>query len=249
MYKFFSISVILYSIFQCISAKGTVTLDSLTFDKILSKFQATLVKFDVAYPYGPKHDEFVKFAESIHNLDNMLMAEVGIKDYGEKDNEDLAKRFNAVDKEKYPVVKLFIQGKKDPITFEAENDDDFTVDKLRSFVKLNNEDIYIGAPGCYEHFDKISREFALEKNAQKRKDLLLKAEGLWDKAEGFQEQKSAEIYVKTMRKVIEKGDTFISAEKERINKILKGDVSKEKKQDFTLRLNILDSFVLVHDEL
>lgn len=158
-------------------------------------------------------------------------------------------RFDVIDKEKYPVVKLFIQDKKDPITFEADNDEDFTVDKLRSFVKLNNQDIYIGAPGCYEHFDKIAKEFRVEKNTQKRKDFLLKAEELWDKAEGFQEQKSAEIYVKTMRKVIDKGDQFITAEKERINKILKGDVSKEKKYDFNLRLNILDSFTLVHDEL
>lgn len=154
-----------------------------------------------------------------------------------------------MDKEKYPVVKLFIQGKKDPITFEAENDEDFTVDRLRSFVKLSNKDIYIGAPGCYEHYDKLSKEFSAEKNTQKRKEILLKAEELWDKAEGFQEQKSAEIYVKTMRKVIEKGDQFITAEKERINKILKGDVSKDKKHDFNLRLNILDSFALVHDEL
>lgn len=46
----------------------------------------------MAYPYGPKHDEFVKFAESVHNIDNMLIAEVGIKDYGDHDNEDLAKR-------------------------------------------------------------------------------------------------------------------------------------------------------------
>lgn len=60
--------------------------------QVLSKFQSTLVKFDVAYPYGPKHDEFVKFAESVHNIDSLLVAEVGIKDYGDKDNEDLAKR-------------------------------------------------------------------------------------------------------------------------------------------------------------
>lgn len=50
------------------------------------------MKFDAAYPYGPKHDEFVKFAESVANVDSLLVAEVGIKDYGEKDNADLGKR-------------------------------------------------------------------------------------------------------------------------------------------------------------
>lgn len=154
-----------------------------------------------------------------------------------------------MDKEKYPVVKLFVQGKSQPFDFVAETDEDYTVDKIRSFVKLNNQDIYIGAPGCYESYDKIAKKFSAEKNLAKRKDLLLKAEELWDKAEGIQEQKSAEIYVKTMRKVIEKGDDFVGTERARVNKILKGDVSTEKRQDFTTRLNILDSFALVHDEL
>lgn len=152
-----------------------------------------------------------------------------------------------MDKEKYPIVKLFIQGKSQPFDFVAPQDDDFTVDKLRSFVKQNNKDIYIGTPGCYEAYDKIAEKFSKEKD--KRKELLLNAEALWDKAEGMQEQKSAEIYVKTMRKIIEKGDQFINMERERINKILKGDISKEKRQDFTIRLNILDSFAFVHDEL
>jgi hypothetical protein len=35
-------------------------LDNLTFDKLLSKFDASLIKFDVAYPYGDKHEEFAK---------------------------------------------------------------------------------------------------------------------------------------------------------------------------------------------
>jgi hypothetical protein len=35
-------------------------LDNLTFDKLMSKFDASLIKFDVAYPYGDKHEEFAK---------------------------------------------------------------------------------------------------------------------------------------------------------------------------------------------
>lgn len=60
--------------------------------QILPKFQSALVKFDVAYPYGPKQDEYTKFAESVANVDDLLVAEIGVKDYGEKDNEDLATR-------------------------------------------------------------------------------------------------------------------------------------------------------------
>ena len=150
-----------------------------------------------------------------------------------------------------PALKLFIQGKETPIDFIGTEDEDFTTDKIRSFVKLNNPDIYIGAPGCYEAYDKIAKKFSIEKDKPKRKELLSEAEGLWDKAVGFQEQRSAEIYVKTMRKILEKDDSFVESERARINKILKGDMAEEKRQDFNIRLNILDSFAVSarHDEL
>ena len=67
------------------------------------------MKFDVAYPYGPKHDAFNKMAEAAKTAQDVLVAEVGIKDYGEKENSDLAERFK-IDKEQYPVVKLFVKG-------------------------------------------------------------------------------------------------------------------------------------------
>ena len=67
-----------------------------------------MVKFDVAYPYGDKHEEFAKFSKAAAEDENLFVAEVGIKDYGDKDNADLAERFN-VKKEDYPVVILFIR--------------------------------------------------------------------------------------------------------------------------------------------
>ena len=54
-----------------------------------------MVKFDVAYPYGEKHDEFAKLAVDGAEVDDLMIAEVGIKDYGEKDNEELGNRFGA----------------------------------------------------------------------------------------------------------------------------------------------------------
>ena len=35
-------------------------LDVLSFDKVISKFPVSLVKFDIAYPYGDKHDQFAQ---------------------------------------------------------------------------------------------------------------------------------------------------------------------------------------------
>lgn len=91
-----------------------------------------------------------------------------------------------------------------------------------------------------------------EKNVETRKQLLLEAENLWDKSVGNQEQKLAEVYVKVMRKILEKGDEFVVTERERVNKILKGHLSNEKKNELLNRWNIVDSFhvvVVARDEL
>ena len=52
-----------------------------------------------------------------------------------------------------------------------------------------------------------------------------------------------------MRKVIDKGNIFISNESSRVENILKGKISKEKQTEMQKRLNILQSFSTTHDEL
>ena len=42
--------------------EGLVQLDKTSFDKIVSKFEYSLVKFDVGYPTGDKHKNFGKVA-------------------------------------------------------------------------------------------------------------------------------------------------------------------------------------------
>lgn len=97
---------------QATEYRGFVELDDFSFDKVIKKFDAVLVKFDVAYPYGDKHEAFAKFAEQLTvHIDNFLVATVGIKDYGERENSNLAERFNVGTE--YPVIKLFRNGNID----------------------------------------------------------------------------------------------------------------------------------------
>lgn len=145
------------------ACKGCITLGDLTFDKVVPKFEAVLVKFDTAYPYGDKHETFSKFAEDTVRTKDLLFADIGIKDYGEKDNENLAKRYG-ITKDDYPAVRLFKRDINKPVDFPKNTE--FTLDNLRSFVR-DNTDIYIGLPGCLEKFDKLASEFLSAKNKKK----------------------------------------------------------------------------------
>lgn len=77
-----------------------------------------MVKIDVAYPYGEKHDQFTKLSESLASNPDILVGAVGVKDYGDKENTDLAERFN-VKKEQYPVLLLFKEGNTQPIRYDV----------------------------------------------------------------------------------------------------------------------------------
>uniref|UniRef100_A0A336M7D9 CSON012906 protein n=1 Tax=Culicoides sonorensis TaxID=179676 RepID=A0A336M7D9_CULSO len=224
------------------SCKGCVELDSLIFDKLVSKFDYTIVKFDISYPYGEKHEQFEEFSKAASQVSNLLVAEVGVKDYGDKDNEDLAVRFN-VKTDKFPVIKLFDKNNLEkPIEF---TDTEFTADSIRKFVRQNS-DIYIGLAGCVREFDELARRFALEFDTKDApKTILEETKKLADDYRGKKEDYAAKIYIAYMDRIIERGGlTFVLAEKQRLKKVLEGKVSDAKKEDLKKRLNILESFTL-----
>ncbi|KAK7078692.1 Endoplasmic reticulum resident protein 29 [Halocaridina rubra] len=226
---------------DAINAKGCTPLDSWTFDKIIPKFKAAIVKFDIAYPYGKKHDEYTKLSAAGRGSPELLVAEVGVKDYGDNENMDLAERFG-VKKDDFPVVKLFVNGKDEPVDFDGE----FTDEGLKKFIRRHAA-IYIGLEGCLEVFDRIVDKYMASEKSTERKDLLRQAEDEWDKIKSPSDQQIAETYVKIMRRVLEKGNEFISTETTRVKGLLDGKITKEKKEEMQGKLNILKSFS--HDEL
>jgi ERp29, N-terminal domain len=84
-------------------------------------------------------------------VNDLLIAEVGIKDYGDFDNQEIATKFK-VKKEDFPVLKLFIQGKDEPIDYGQK---DFDADAIKKFIR-SSSNVYIGLPGCLENFDGIA---------------------------------------------------------------------------------------------
>eukprot|EP00118_Oscarella_pearsei_P024959 m.307205 g.307205 ORF g.307205 m.307205 type:complete len:288 (+) comp42017_c0_seq1:877-1740(+) len=211
------------------SAKGAVALDTLTFDKIIAAHDIVLVKFDKQYPYGDNEKQFETFAQRGATNKALLVAEVGVSEYGEKENEALKERFS-VNKEDYPVYKLFLKGKA------VEYSGDKSADDLTRFVK-QEAGLWIGLPGCLEQFDELAGRFMSA--GEHRQQVIEEAQKAADAEE---DKKTAGLYVKLMGKIVEKGDGYVESETKRVKGLAEGRISKEKKDMFKLRLNILSSF-------
>ncbi|CAF0729102.1 unnamed protein product [Adineta steineri] len=132
---------------------GTVTIDSLTFNKIVRNFNVVLAKFDDKYPYGEHQDQFKKFAESVANTKNLLLVEIPVTDYGEKENQQLATEFK-VTRTDFPAYKLFLKGKYKPVHHTGNK----TQDGLKYFL-LQHTNLWFGSSGTLEPEDCLSREY------------------------------------------------------------------------------------------
>lgn len=229
-----------------INCPGCTPLDEVSFDKLISKFKASIIKFDVAYPYGEEHDEFAKIAKDCQEIGDIFVGEVGVKDYAEKDNQKLAERFS-VSKEDFPAVILFVHGEGGELQ-HFRFGDKLTADGLKKFFR-SKSGIYLTLPGCIEEFDKLVDKL-LDTSKEGQESVLKEAEDLWDKTHGPKMAKRADVYVKLMRKVVSTGASFISKEFQRVTKLIGGKISSEKKEELEEKLNILKSFsVIVRDEL
>lgn len=108
--------------------------------------------------------------------------------------------------------------------------------------------LWLGLPSCLEDFDKLVAEFQKTPD-DKKPDLLKKAEELASKYTSEKEKKSAEIYIKTLKKLVETPN-FVDTEIKRVEKLKDGKVSDKKKEQLNERLNILTSFQMrLRDEL
>jgi len=78
--------------------------------------------------------------------------------------------------------------------------------------------------------------------SDKREGLIAQAEKAAQALTKEWEKTSADMYIKTMKKIIEKGESLVDSEIERLEKLRSGKLSDKKKEQLTDRLNILGSF-------
>ncbi len=75
-----------------------------------------------------------------------------------------------------------------------------------------------------------------------RKTIIEEAQTKADALTDESEKTSANSYVKTMEKIVEKGDDFVKSELDRVEKLSEGKVSAKKKGQLKDRASILTSF-------
>jgi len=227
--------------------KGALPLDSLTFDKITSSFKYTLVKFDTAYPYGDKHDEFKKIAARASSNPDLCVAEVNINEYGDKENQDLAERFK-IEQSSYPHYRVFTS----PDNFVIMEDTEKNWKELDIVMFLRKNHVWLGMEFCTERMDQFASLFMKQVKANDQdsaREVLKVAESFAQTGSEDTSVFIAKIYVGLMKKILEKGEDWYRSEAYRLNKLL-GDekkvksIDKEKLKGMKARLNILWSFAV-----
>ncbi|KAH8283599.1 hypothetical protein KR018_008696 [Drosophila ironensis] len=228
-------------LFPCslaISCAGCVDLDELNFAKTVERFPYALVKFDIAFPYGEKHEAFGAFSKAAHKVTgDLLVATVGIKDYGELENKALGDRYE-VDDKNFPSILLF-KGKADEY-IRLPSHLDVTLDNLKAFVS-SNTNLYIGRDGCIKEFNVALKNYANRPDAEQLK-LIGQFEGKLEEFTEPEAQQNAKAYVAFMRKIQGQGYGFVEEETKRLLRLKAGKVTEAKKQELQRKLNILETF-------
>jgi len=211
--------------------RDILKLDNTTFDRIVDGSRSVMVRFDKEYSYGDEHDAWKSFAGKVGDSSaDMLVCDVGVSEYGDKDNSDIAEKFS-IKSDAFPQYRLWKKGSKEPLVYKGDKKED-------AFLRFAQAeaDIWVGLTGQLKEFDALAKAFPGDKAGS-----LKKAEAA-AKGAGEKDADSAKYYVKVMTKLSEKAE-FVAKETERLQKMIDdGSVKANKKEQFGRRLNILSSF-------
>lgn len=211
------------------TAPGSVKLDNYTFDKAVAiPGRNWLVKFDKSYAYGEKEDQFKILCKQAFQLENFFIADVPVQEFGDKENEDLREKF-AIGKDEFPAYFLFTDADRKGIRYKGA----VTAHDIAIWLRQNG--VKMPAIGTIYDMDQVVTKFMREggKSDAHIAEIKKLAEG-----EYKTDRKSA-MYVKICEKVKEAGVGYVEKEQQRIDKIMKGKLTPEKKEELNDKLKIL----------
>merc|ERR1712228_1022337 len=173
------------------SERGILKLDNTTFDRIIDGSRGVFVRFDKEYSYGEEHDAWKGYAKAVgESAADLLSADVGVSEYGDKDNSDLAERFG-VKTDDFPRFLLFTKGMRasdSPIVYSGAK-------KTEEFLRFAQEKAgaWIGLPGQIKELDALAKELA---GAADKAVVIKKAEAI----AADSKEDTAKYYIKVMQK-------------------------------------------------
>ncbi|KAI9324015.1 disulfide isomerase-like protein, partial [Obelidium mucronatum] len=158
-------------------------------------------------------------------------------------NKDVAEKYGVTG---YPTIKFFPEGSTDPETYEQGREE-------KDFIAYLNEkcgtDRVVGGglgekAGLVTAFEGLVQKFKAAGKAV-RKELVEEAKVVAKNSKNVY----AAFYPKVMEKIIKDGEGYIAKEVARLNKIASGGTTTlEKKDNFEIRRNILNSFAAADAE-
>ena len=243
------------------NCKGCTNLDSATFDKITSKFDVSLIKFDNYHCYtgGPEYATYRQVALDLATIDNLVVGEVQLKEGGGTKNDDLAEKYG-ITKDFYaparqrPSLILLVRDRVNNKVIEAfkyEEEEEWEVDSIKYFIKRKSDAVTITLPGCSKAFDLFTKLYLNGDDRQKTKAVEFAEKAFIKLEDGSDEKFAAETYIKVFRKLAGGiGIEYPRIEMERTKKLLKGGKQSEKQtSQLKQKLNILRSFVRDEDHI
>jgi len=219
------------------TALGALKLDSLTFDKVVrSEGWTTLVKFDT-HAHWNRDDEveghFKTLCGQAYEAPNFLVGEVQVQagDDSPESNDDLRKRYQ-VSSDQFPAYLLFKEGPEKPIVYSGAK----TATSLLTW--LRGHGVKIAAVGTIAEIDAIIAQLSAGSNIEDRH--IAEVQKLGENE--FKGDKRVDVYVKIMKSIQSKGSQYVASETQRLQKVLQGQLSEEKRGQLGEKLNILSVF-------
>eukprot|EP00879_Flechtneria_rotunda_P018117 GHRR01018998.1.p1 GENE.GHRR01018998.1~~GHRR01018998.1.p1 ORF type:complete len:221 (+),score=85.40 GHRR01018998.1:607-1269(+) len=197
--------------------------------------------------WGDEHDAFKELASTVGSSDTPLLV-TGVPISNSETypvNPKLSARYGLAglqDKD-FPRFKLFTKGADTTKPIDYKGNTKNSKDMLRWIVEQTG--VFVGIKGQVKELDTLAKQF-MTASAADRAQLLKQAQAAGDAVDTSSNPDAAsfvEYYIKTMQRVLDKGDSYAEQETKRLSKMSddKG-VAAAKKETFQWRLNILASF-------
>ena len=185
--------------------------------------------------HGDENEVFKKVVSTVVGKPELsiLIGNVGVQEWGDKNNFDLAEKYKVSKSSEWPAYIFFPANSKKGITYD---EDKKSKDAILRFLREQNVPVRLA--GRLEQFDLLAQKFIANKD--ERAEILKHAEALEveEKRKG-----SKKLYLDIMQKILDDGDSFVTKERKRLNKQLKDkDIKLEKKGQTEKRANILQAF-------